>query len=148
MALNHFRANHFAARHFAVLRRATDQVIIGGGVGRGGGVSRRELKRTTEELLNLLFSEQIPQKIVENVRKAVQKTVEMSNSDELETTAAQSAREAVEQAWTAIQAEKVQLETQYALQSIQWLLTLQQELSILYAFIDDEEAAIVLLLST
>lgn len=148
MALNHFRANHFAARHFAVLRRATDQVIIGGGVGRGGGVSRRELKRTTEELLNLLFSEQIPQKIVENVRKAVQKTVEMSNSDELETTAAQSARDAVEQAWQSVQAEKVQLETQYALQSIQWLLTLQQELSILYAFIDDEEAAIVLLLST
>ena len=81
------------------------------------------------------------------VEEAVEKTLVAVKSDELSTRPAEEARQAVEQAWFDIQAKKVELETKLALDEIKWLLTLQQELSMLYAFIDDEEATIALLLT-
>ena len=148
MALNHFRANHFAARHFQVLRRAVEQPTqIGGGGGHGYG-GRQDTLRVADRLKRLLYGEDVLPELVEVVEEAVEKTLVAVKSDELSTRPADEARQAVEQAWFDIQTKKVELETKLSLDEIKWLLTLQQELSMLYGIIDDEEAALVLLMST
>lgn len=105
------------------------------------------LKPISDQILAVLEQEDVPKQITKKVKKAVKSVAVMQQSDELSTELAESARFDVEQAWMALQSQRIELETKLPLLEIKWLLTLQHELSMLYAMIDDEEAALVLLMS-
>lgn len=111
------------------------------------GVTRGMLKPISDRILAVLEQDDTPKEVKKSVKKAVKAVAKMQQSDELSTVATEEARAAVEQAWFALQSEKSALEANYAIVSINWIVTLQQDLADLYAWIDDEEAAIVLLMT-
>ncbi len=137
----------FWGNAWGVIQEQPQTDIGGGGIYRHPGVTREMLRKHFKDILAAIEPEEVPEQVKAQVKKAVKSVAKMQQSDELTTVAAEEARAAVERAWMSLQAERIKLETNLPILQIKWLLTLQQDLSMLYAMIDDEEAAIVLLMS-